>query len=445
MIEVHITHNDADAVGCAVVANMNPYRSFQDHTYFCDIGEPDRLIPELLKGEEISYLLITDISVSEETANLIDQYKSTHNIVVEMYDHHPSNTLPEKHNWATVVEKYNYKPISAALLLYEWWRDQHLFDKEIEPLIYNFAFAVSRYDTWEWKRDPEDYSEEYTNIMIRTFGIEETTDKILKSIKNDGVIFTKEDMKIIEAYRKNRENSFKRIERKTAFMMFNEYQIAVCFPTDQFGNAEMERIYLEHPEVDIVFGLYPDTHTISFRTNKDDVNLTRFAKNLFGGGGHAKASGARVNPKEFLTLMERYYTAMDAQRKAEAEKKAQEQAECQLTPVEILEERIKRTPSAQATEFQEGITYYISNEPNAFKLLAWINAGMQYRGHKRFTDTAEAIGKQYSYSVETVIEYMKRFVISLLKLKCDETAFFESMTQYNKKIEDYINAVQALK
>ena len=46
----HITHNDADAVGCALVASLAyPELKLEDTTYFCTIGpEPSEVVTEAI-------------------------------------------------------------------------------------------------------------------------------------------------------------------------------------------------------------------------------------------------------------------------------------------------------------------------------------------------------------------------------------------------------------
>lgn len=47
-----------------------------------------------------------------------------------------------------------------------------------------------------------------------------------------------------------------------------------------------------HPELDFIAMV--NQETISYRTVKEDVNLSEIAK-CFGGGGHPKASGSQVS------------------------------------------------------------------------------------------------------------------------------------------------------
>jgi oligoribonuclease NrnB/cAMP/cGMP phosphodiesterase (DHH superfamily) len=65
----------------------------------------------------------------------------------------------------------------------------------------------------------------------------------------------------------------------------------------KFINEICQHMYTVHPEVDLVLVYYELENgdlKVSFRTNKDGVDLSVIAK-MYGGNGHAKAAGATVS------------------------------------------------------------------------------------------------------------------------------------------------------
>ena len=54
--------------------------------------------------------------------------------------------------------------------------------------------------------------------------------------------------------------------------------------------------------------LIPSIRKIEFRSNKDDVNVSRIAKRTYGGGGHKSASGAKnIETNKFMFIMDTFY------------------------------------------------------------------------------------------------------------------------------------------
>ena len=75
----------------------------------------------------------------------------------------------------------------------------------------------------------------------------------------------------------------------------------------EYDNAIIESFYSKYNFVERWVILYPSSKTISFRTNRDDVNVARYASRIYDGGGHAKASGARLSTEDFMHVLDFYY------------------------------------------------------------------------------------------------------------------------------------------
>ena len=126
----HITHNDADAVGCALVAALAyPELNLEESTYFCTIGpDPSEIIRSIFSEnsiDEIGLIIISDISVDNEALALLDDARNK-GVVVVGYDHHVTNTANQKYDWFVVDSERHYDDIrygdkgylqSATLLL----------------------------------------------------------------------------------------------------------------------------------------------------------------------------------------------------------------------------------------------------------------------------------------------------------------------------------------
>ena len=187
---------------------------------------------------------------------------------------------------------------------------------------------ISRYDTWMWKKNPlPNMYEDTIALMTKLYGPEYVYTALHEYYVSDNKIDlnTTEDVEVVynrsvypEKFRMNYDfikemeskyTSTKYIESNVKVFIDGEYQFASFICDHDYTNATADTIYTHYPEIDIVLILYPTTRTLSFRSNKTTVDLGRFAKRIFGGGGHAQASGAHVDTETFINFLIKYYNA----------------------------------------------------------------------------------------------------------------------------------------
>ena len=323
---LHFTHNDADAIGCALVCSS--LKDYETTNVFCSIEQVDSTIVEImtdrLNNNNIpDWVIISDISIKDETVQFLNKIGLSKRratgepLHVQLFDHHPTNTMNERYEWALVEEKDAEGVLqSAALLMYN--ELQMLLNPYLAPSLGIIVEQISRYDTWLWKTDPRDMREEYTNILIKQSGVVPAFQRLLKCLnasakeEDDIFIFDDEAMALIDGYQYKRNESLKRmIQRGIVATTFQEYEIAIMLVDNQFVNESMEYVYEQDDSIDIVYGLEPLTRTLHLRSNKDDLNLGRFAKYYYNGGGHKKSAGAKLNTKKFMELLQQFYDGND--------------------------------------------------------------------------------------------------------------------------------------
>ena len=368
---LHVTHNDADALGCALVVRM----AFHDDdvtTKFCSIGEQDDYIDSELSfarssRNHFNFIIISDLSVSNETLDIIDEYckfiKENLNYDVELIgaDHHLSNKITR--DWFKVtpdmpdIELGRPRLISATEILFYMLRERIYFNST-EILIEDFKLlceSISRYDVWEWRKEDTRklYHEskmkmidklglyhfmaddDYYAILCKKFSIESVFDSftsyidevvsvklaILKAKENnsdDSMEFSLNELgrplqyipnyNIIYESEKMAENAqIERTSKNVRFVLNGDVIEGYIISQSEYDNAIIESFYSEYNFVERWVILYPSSKTISFRTNRDDVNVARYATRVYGGGGHAKASGARLSTEDFMHVLDFYY------------------------------------------------------------------------------------------------------------------------------------------
>lgn len=381
---LHITHNDSDALGCALVIEyykkqMNYMHDNQNSCPFSRIirhhfntvhssKQTLELLIDVLRiirhsnvsdesviidTEKLSnfkqitvgynyndhgmicipgIIFITDLAVDSYILDLLDDIAKYFDIELLYVDHHASNLENHKrHLWCHVKSNdANNNPRSACKYLSDIILNKNLTTEVIHN--YN-AFDklitdISRYDTWLWKTEPAENNENWTTILINSYGdiseaFTEINHELLikENIVNNLCDIDKFNTLIsINEVKKNQY--IKKYLNNTVYDMgynlgFNkpEYATAFCAMVilpENFGNDIMEYIYSNSERnIDIVIGIYPTSCTLSFRKGYNSkIDLSKFAAN-YGGGGHAAAAGAKLDTESFIKFLKYYYKLLD--------------------------------------------------------------------------------------------------------------------------------------
>lgn len=181
------THTDLDGYGCALVARHFLGSENVDVSY-CQYGTDTNSLNYKLKEfmsnrdhEKFDIVYITDLSPSEEVADMIQQTMSSK---VIMLDHHDSaKTLATcgKYPWAQVITHKDSSHLSCATwLLYDYFQKAGQLEEEedLEKIFLSLqgeflsllVEKIRRYDTWEWKRIYLDKEAEELNMLFYLYG-----------------------------------------------------------------------------------------------------------------------------------------------------------------------------------------------------------------------------------------------------------------------------------
>ena len=205
---IHITHNDGDAVGCDVLVRLmgHFYRYKEIESHFCNVNAASEELNKVLDnidGKEIDLenkidaVIISDISVNEETLNRLEVLSKTYQFDIFGCDHHATNHADENHKWFYVIPEASYEdeiqpvynnfvPISATLLLYYVFRNIRVVGKHNDeivkintmpldiftisdsakeflstPTLMQIFYQISDYDVYNFKYYPHEYKFKY--------------------------------------------------------------------------------------------------------------------------------------------------------------------------------------------------------------------------------------------------------------------------------------------
>ncbi|ENY8365389.1 TPA: DHH family phosphoesterase [Clostridioides difficile] len=280
-----ITHNDLDGVGCCIIAKY--ILREQIDVNYCNYKNINDVVLDTLKNhDKYEQILITDISVNEDVAKKLDRIKNK----VQLLDHHPTALFLNNYDWANVEIECNKGKTCGTQMLFNYL--QRCYDDTSESTLKYFIELVRRYDTWEWKDKYNDLDAKYLNDLMYIMGIEDFIMDMLTKIDSDEMcLFDKLSLKLLEIKQKEIDRY---VEKKDENIMVKEilgYNAGIVFAENhisELGNKLSEL----HPELDFIVII--NREIISYRTIKDNINLSEIAK-VFGGGGNPKASGSQID------------------------------------------------------------------------------------------------------------------------------------------------------
>lgn len=297
------SHTDLDGYGCNIimdflVGNSNKISYDAENLDYTNVNTK---IKEFIKnGEWGNYdkIFITDISVNDEVASYLDDIGHR----VRLLDHHPSALWLNEHGchneWATV--KINNETTGEKTSGTEM-----LFEELANPTISkikDFVTQVKRYDTWLWKEKYNDNTPKKLNDLFYILGAKRFMEYIKRSDYNVANLL--EDFSLHLDLQQEKIDAY--INKKNKEIIpysVNGFNIGVVF-AEQFQSELGNRLSELDPQYDLIAMI--GDKTVSYRTIHDNINCKDFAE-LYGGGGHPKASGSQITKEQKLEVISQLF------------------------------------------------------------------------------------------------------------------------------------------
>ena len=292
------THTDLDGVGC-YIALADAFGESNIDVVFCDYHNVNERVEKFLNDpvEGYNIVLITDISVNENVAEMIDNQDSYEFMLL---DHHKTAEDLNKYDWAYVVSSDSKGKTSGTSMV----SDVFIGDKVTRSEAHlAFIETVRRYDTWEWSTIYNDEHAKQTNDLLDIYGRKDFIEMYLEKLQKGDMSFTGPQQLVLELRQREIDGYIKSKEKTMQVMIVDGLRVGLVFNerfSSEMGNVLSEK----HPELDLIAMANIDRGTISLRTIHDDVDLSVFAKR-YAGGGHPKAAGMPLFPrsKEMVAMM----------------------------------------------------------------------------------------------------------------------------------------------
>lgn len=310
---VNITHNDLDGIACGVL--MTVYAKQHNigdieirHCSYQDVNEV--ALQELQKAtnqSEPTMLYITDISVDDETATLLDKANNAYagQFRAILIDHHQTAERLNKYEWAYVSELNDEGKLTSGTELLA----QHLWKSY--SVAKDFVHDVTMYDSWRWTTEcsPPYMQSKYLNDYVKLLGKKKATELYVDRILCGRPVLEYGEVTMMElSYLKTKRIAFVKgnsmirkklvVTPKDGSQPCHVLQVGFIFCESDVSTVCAE-ILENHPDVDLIISTSMPTY-MSYRTSKDlPIPLGEVASRIAGGGGHPKAAGSNVN-MEFI-------------------------------------------------------------------------------------------------------------------------------------------------
>ena len=272
---IMFTHNDLDGIGCGILHKAGYGRNAETH--YCGYHNVDEKITDFIKStlnqkDELPMLIISDLGISRETAELVDRYEGKKVLL----DHHASNMwLKEKYEWAIVdVEA------SGTLLVFNF------FENEVPRKYADFALHVDDYDRWIHSM-PKSIE---LNRLYYIIGISRFEERFLSG--DVAVEFTESEKLLLELEDEAVGNYSHKVEKGlTVYTMAGDKRLGIGF-ADRY-QSEVAHDIIDRLELDAIALFDVNFRKVSLRS-KPNFDVGSIAERL-GGGGHKNAAGIEFN------------------------------------------------------------------------------------------------------------------------------------------------------
>lgn len=291
----HYHHIDLDGYGSVVLTELlkKLYNNVEIDYVPC-AKNADQLFIDLEEIDEqrYDYILITDLSISEEYAKYID-FNINKSTKLILLDHHIAALHLNKYEWAT-ISPHDIKSglINCGTSLLYSVIFNLIVSKISNGKIAIFVKYVSDWDTFNWKENGRMESS-ILSSWFKSIDKETFVETMVSDILDNKPIISDQIIAEVSVINRIIESECKKAIKNLQIKIINEgiYTAGILYAnnyTSEIGNYLLEQV----PFIDFVMMINPALNNISFRSRKD-IGLYKIVK-AFGGGGHKLACGMQL-------------------------------------------------------------------------------------------------------------------------------------------------------
>lgn len=297
MIEL-ITDNDLDGIACIALAkiafgskNVKASRcgvSATENTVLARLNPSDR---RRANRQAITEFHITDLRVTEAVAKQIDNSGKS----FQLFDHHETSLCLDKYSWCHVAATNEEGILTCATELYYKWLLANDFLQRSEALD-RFVAIVRDYDTWRWAElGANGIISKTINDLLYIYGPLEFYHWAIRKIENGKFPdFNDDDFAALNKRECEIREYVQEYKQHVVVSTINSMSVVFVF-SDKYPNELGHELCQCYPEADFV-AMINSKGRVSYRTEKETLNLSEIVAKYFGGGGQRQAAGSEFTP-----------------------------------------------------------------------------------------------------------------------------------------------------
>ena len=296
MKDLIITHTDLDGVSPIILYSLTGNKFDYYNIEIADIMDTFKeLFATNIK--EYRNIYITDLSLPEEAYEMINQNELKN---VKIFDHHKTHLFANKYDYVNVIIDYDGVQTCGTEIFYKYLVNEY---KELDkPIIKDYVRMVRELDTYNFISDMP----KQLDSLRDTYGKLDFMKTIIRRLKSNKETFefTSFEKRLVKIQSAEIQRYMIKKEKKMFRLEINKLKCGVVFAEttkSELGNYLSNK----YPELDLIV-LIDASARVSYRTSRDDVDVSEFAA-LFGGGGHKRASGSQITEDNQLEFIKTYF------------------------------------------------------------------------------------------------------------------------------------------
>ena len=299
-----ILSHKADIDGLSPVIFLNLIREDID-VILLNANDINPKVTEIIRNKSYQMydeIYITDLTLDKETCELIMNTGYSDKFLA--FDHHALNLVANEYPFATAIST-NDEGVNecATSLFYKHLLKEYpqVFDT---PALKEYTELVRLNDTWDWAKT-NNLDANKLNDLLNILGRDEYIETYTKYFKeNKQFKFTDNQLYLLEVEQKRIQRYMEEAEKTMFHATLCGHPCGIVFAEQHrslLGNYLAEK-YAYCVDYIVLINMQQG---ISFRCNKNNINVGKIAT-IYGGGGHVKASGAPMDnslKKEVIKLI----------------------------------------------------------------------------------------------------------------------------------------------
>lgn len=244
------------------------------------IQEIDLYFEELFSKDLSEYenIYITDLTLTEAVYNKIEQ--NTYKNRFKVFDHHRTHLFALFYPYATIDINE-----CGTSLFYNYLKNLYPIEKDN---VSAYVDHVKNLDIWLWVKK-EDFIARDLGDLCSIYGEELYIETMYERLSTTQPFhFSTLENKMLQLHTKKKQKYMERKEKEMYKIQWLTYTVGVVF-SEQYRSEMGDVLSNNHPDLDLI-AMVNTGGGVSFRTSKEDVDLSILSEKM-GGGGHKKAAG----------------------------------------------------------------------------------------------------------------------------------------------------------